>query len=109
MTKNIALLILSTTLFGQNLDDALSGCEKNIAKECTNAASIYMQSDKIKAFELFKKSCDLGDANSCSVVGSFLIDEKKYKEAKAFFDKSCLIGNKLGCDFAADLQRSKQL
>ncbi|MGG7047752.1 MULTISPECIES: hypothetical protein [unclassified Campylobacter] len=105
----ILAIFCVSALMAQNLQQHIKECENKVAKSCSEVAAKLMQDDKVKAFELFKKACKLNDANACSVAGSFLIDTQNFKEAKIFFDKSCELKDKLGCEFALDLERSKKL
>ena len=68
-----------------------------------------MATDKEKAHALLNKGCELGDGFSCATAGSYLLEEKKFKEAYALFEKACKIGDELGCQFASDLKRSNKL
>ena len=70
---------------------------------------MYVSSDKEKARALLNKSCELGDGFACATVGSYLLEEKKFKDSYALFEKACELKDKLGCEFAGDLKRSKRL
>ena len=43
------------------------------------------------------------------MIGSMLIEAKKFKEAYTFLVKGCKLSDKMSCEFAGDLKRSKQL
>lgn len=87
----------------------LKACELGSGKGCSGAAGLYTGGNDDKAQELFRKACELGEGYACGVVGSYLIDKQQFKEANAFFVKSCKLGDKLGCEFSKDLVRSKRL
>ena len=76
---------------------------------CTAAGGIYLNSDPQKARELFSKACEQNDGYSCAMMGSILIDDHKFKEAYAVLEKGCKLSDKMSCEFAGDLKRSKQL
>lgn len=73
------------------------------------AGGIYLDNDPQKARELFNKACEQNDGYSCGMIGSILIEAKKFKEAYTFLEKGCKLNDKMSCEFAGDLKRSKQL
>lgn len=85
------------------------GCELGAKEGCSGAGGMYVATDKEKARALLNKGCELGDGFSCATAGSYLLEEKKFKDAYALFEKACKNGDKLGCQFATDLKRSKRL
>ena len=84
-------------------------CQGGEKEGCSAAGGIYLDNDPQKARELFNKACELNDGYSCAMMGSILIDDHKFKEAYAVLEKGCKLGDKLACEFAGDLKRSKQL
>ena len=84
-------------------------CQGGEKEGCTAAGGIYLNSDPQKARELFSKACEQNDGYSCGMIGSILIEAKKFKEAYTFLVKGCKLSDKLACEFAGDLKRSKQL
>ena len=89
-------------------------CDANNGLACAKLGALYQLGKDIlpdtkKALELYEKGCELGDGFSCATAGSYLLEEKKFKEAYALFEKACKIGDSLGCQFASDLKRSKRL
>ena len=84
-------------------------CQGSEKEGCSAAGGIYLDNDPQKARELFNKACELNDGYSCAMMGSILIDDHKFKEAYAVLEKGCKLGDKLACEFAGDLKRSKQL
>ena len=84
-------------------------CQGGEKEGCTAAGGIYLNSDPQKARELFSKACEQNDGYSCGMIGSILIEAKKFKEAYTFLEKGCKLSDKLACEFAGDLKRSKQL
>ena len=96
-----------------DLDKALEyynkACQGGEKEGCTAAGGIYLNSDPQKVRELFNKACEQNDGYSCGMIGSILIEAKKFKEAYTFLVKGCKLSDKLACEFAGDLKRSKQL
>ena len=96
-----------------DLDKALEyynkACQSSEKEGCSAAGGIYLKSEPQKAKELFNKACELNDGYSCAMLGSMLIDDHKFKEAYTVLEKGCSLGDKLSCEFAGDLKRSKQL
>ena len=84
-------------------------CQGGEKEGCSAAGGIYLDNDPQKARELFNKACEQNDGYSCGMIGSILIEAKKFKEAYTFLVKGCKLGDKLACEFAGDLKRSKQL
>ena len=84
-------------------------CQGGEKEGCSAAGGIYLNSDPQKARELFSKACEQNDGYSCAMMGSILIDDHKFKEAYSVLEKGCKLGDKLACEFAGDLKRSKQL
>ena len=84
-------------------------CQGGEKEGCTAAGGIYLNSDPQKARELFNKACEQNDGYSCAMMGSILIEAKKFKEAYTFLEKGCKLNDKMSCEFAGDLKRSKQL
>ena len=96
-----------------DIDKALEyynkACQSGEKEGCSAAGGIYLKSEPQKARELFNKACELNDGYSCAMMGSMLIDDHKFKEAYTVLEKGCSLGDKLSCEFASDLKRSKQL
>lgn len=96
-----------------DLDKALEyynkACQGGEKEGCTAAGGIYLNSDPQKVRELFNKACEQNDGYSCGMIGSILIEAKKFKEAYTFLEKGCKLNDKMSCEFASDLKRSKQL
>ena len=84
-------------------------CQGGEKEGCSAAGGIYLDNDPQKARELFNKACEQNDGYSCAMMGSILIDDHKFKEAYSVLEKGCKLGDKLACEFAGDLKRSKQL
>ena len=84
-------------------------CQGGEKEGCTAAGGIYLNSDPQKARELFNKACEQNDGYSYGMIGSILIEAKKFKEAYTFLEKGCKLNDKMSCEFAGDLKRSKQL
>ncbi len=84
-------------------------CQGGEKEGCSAAGGIYLNSDPQKARELFNKACEQNDGYSCGMIGSILIEAKKFKEAYTFLVKGCKLSDKMSCEFAGDLKRSKQL
>ena len=84
-------------------------CQGGEKEGCSAAGGIYLDNDPQKARELFNKACEQNDGYSCGMIGSILIEAKKFKEAYTFLEKGCKLNDKMSCEFAGDLKRSKQL
>ena len=84
-------------------------CQGGEKEGCSAAGGIYLDNDPQKARELFNKACEQNDGYSCGMIGSMLIEAKKFKEAYTFLEKGCKLKDKMSCEFAGDLKRSKQL
>ena len=84
-------------------------CEVGEVEGCSAAGGIYLDNDPQKARELCNKACEQNDGYSCGMIGSILIEAKKFKEAYTFLEKGCKLNDKMSCEFAGDLKRSKQL
>ena len=84
-------------------------CQGGEKEGCSAAGGIYLDNDPQKARELFNKACEQNDGYSCGMIGSILIEAKKFKEAYTFLEKGCKLSDKMSCEFAGDLKRSKQL
>ena len=84
-------------------------CQGGEKEGCSAAGGIYLDNDPQKARELFNKACEQNDGYSCGMIGSILIEAKKFKEAYTFLVKGCKLSDKMSCEFAGDLKRSKQL
>ena len=70
-----------------------------LAKHYYNSWSV--RQDFSKALQYFKKSCDLGKAESCGWAGSMYKfgegTQKDYKLAKNHYEKSCEMQSSFGC------------
>lgn len=84
-------------------------CQGGEKEGCSAAGGIYLDNDPQKARELFNKACEQNDGYSCGMIGSILIEAKNFKEAYTFLEKGCKLNDKMSCEFAGDLKRSKQL
>ena len=84
-------------------------CQGGEKEGCSAAGGIYLDNDPQKAREFFNKACEQNDGYSCAMMGSILIDDHKFKEAYAVLEKGCKLNDKMSCEFASDLKRSKQL
>ena len=91
------------------LDFYNKACQGGEKEGCSAAGGIYLDNDPQKARELFNKACEQNDGYSCGMIGSILIEAKKFKEAYTFLEKGCKLNDKMSCEFASDLKRSKQL
>lgn len=110
MKKSFFTLLLGLGVaFGANIQTLTQQCEANNAKACYDLGVAYYNGkgvDSSKAFSLFKKACDLGSANGCSVVGVFYSKgaewnsgvAKDSSKAFAFYKKACDMGDALGCN-----------
>ena len=128
--KKILLLIAAVFALGGDFEDGqaaydrsdfvvarekfAAACDANNGLACAKLGALYQLGKDIvpdgkKALELYEKGCELGDGFSCATAGSYLLEEKKFKEAYALFEKACKIGDELGCQFASDLKRSNKL
>ena len=86
------------------------GCNKvgNMqAESCYNLGVMYfngkgVRQDYHKASELWKKACDMKDANACNNLGFLYENGQGVKQnrsiAKQYYGKACDLGEQLGCN-----------
>ena len=77
------------------------------AEICYNLGVLYYEGKGVrqyyhKAFELYKKACDMKESYACNNLG-FLYDYEKgvrqnLSTAKQYYGKACDLGEQMGCD-----------
>jgi len=84
-------------------------CNSDLPKGCYELGKLHLGSSKesniIKSLYFFKKSCSLEYADACFATGATYYQgipnqvAVNFKLAKEFFNKSCSLGHKFGCEY----------
>ncbi len=79
-----------------------SACNNGDSDKCIKLATSYYIDGKDKeSIELYKKACDMGNADGCMSLGKIYADgfivKQNYKKAKQLYKKSCTLGNDDSC------------
>lgn len=79
------------------------GCRLEDMTSCANLADLYWhRNDKETALKHYQQACNYGHSRACGVLGDYLLKSSP-TEAKHWYDTSCKLGNKEGCQRAARL------
>ena len=115
MVRKIALILgfLAFSSLAYDLENLINleeKCNMGVSDACFSAALVYdfegeYSDDPQKAFNLYKKGCELNDKSSCLNAG-VMIDSgrgvrQSYDIANQFFKKSCLLGEGSACFYLA--------
>ena len=52
-----------------------------------------MEEDKDEAFKWFKEAADLGDEDGCHAVALYYMEQKRYEQAKRYFEEAARQGH----------------
>ena len=101
LLKITLIALLSSLAFANS--ELERQCNNGDAGSCLNLGNLYYDGDGVKqdykkASEFWSKSCEMGYALGCGILGDLYYVMKDYNKAMEFFGKACDLGEQKGCD-----------
>jgi len=101
----LSILLTSLNLMAASKNLSKEKCMENNASECYLYALPLLRGDNSKiqdireeGLEFMRKSCVLGYAKACDIMGENYYKDKRYMAAKPYLEKSCERGIKSACE-----------